>query len=66
MKHGPIVMDRKDFMAEHARLAKVLKGAKTAAASKELARQMAEVKRAKGRPMQAKPSAIVKGRALEY
>ena len=59
-------MDRKDFMSEHARLAKVLKGEKTAAASKELARQMEEVKRIKGRPQMAKPSAIVKGRALEY
>lgn len=45
MKHGPITMGMKDFMAEHKRLAKVLKGAKTMAASKELARQMAEVKR---------------------
>ena len=53
-------------MSEHARLAKVLKGEKTAAASKELARQMEEVKRIKGRPQMAKPSAIVKGRALEY
>lgn len=40
-----VMMPRKDYLAEHSRLEKVLKGAKTAAAAKELARQKMEVKK---------------------
>ena len=50
MKHDAVIMPRKEFMAEHARLAKVLKEAKTAAAAKELARQMAEIRMQMARP----------------
>jgi hypothetical protein len=50
MKHDMVTMPRKEYLAEHARLGKVLKEAKTAAAAKEYARQMAEVKMRMARP----------------
>ena len=41
------MMDMRDYMAEHKRLMKVLKAAKTPAAARELRLQKAEVKMAK-------------------
>lgn len=43
MKHDTVKMPMKTYMAEHARLARVLKDAKTTAATKELMRQKKEV-----------------------
>lgn len=59
MKHEPIIMNRKDYLAEHKRLIGVLEGAKTAAAAKELAKQRKEVDIAMKKTMKPRVRPIV-------
>jgi hypothetical protein len=68
MRHDTVKMPMKTYMAEHARLAKVLKDAKTTAAAKELGRQKKEVmetmaKHRKSHMMMKRPM-MIKG--MEY
>lgn len=68
MRHDTVKMPMKSYMAEHARLARVLKDAKTTAASKELMRQKKEVmetmaKHGKSHMMMKAPMMI---RGMEY
>lgn len=62
-------MDRKDYLAEHKHLFKVLAGAKTAAAAKELAKQRKEVDIAMKKTMKPKGT-VMKApafiRGMEY
>lgn len=48
------MMDKRDFMSEHRRLMRVLAGAKTPAAARELRRQKAEVRNVIARPKKLK------------
>ena len=57
-------MDHNKYVAEHRRLFKVLEGAKTAAAAKELAKQRKEVDIAMKKTMKPKDYMMMKAPAM--